>query len=178
MRSDRPILPCPGRTGTTSPRVPDVSVTGPTRGRRSPVPSGTNRSFPPNRTEPDVSPTRTSARRLVTVLLLSLVAVLAPVAGPATAGAAPVLASVGDDVVPSVSGPQSALPGRVAPGGPVPDDGGTPAGHPGPLLDALLLALPEVPATGPAGTAVEAGATAGLDPGHGSPTDARGPPAA
>lgn len=121
--------------------------------------------------------TRTPARRLVAVLLLSLVAVLAPIAGPPTAEASPA-ASAADDVVPAVAGPPSALPGRQAPLGPVLDDRTTPAGHPGPALDTLLLAPPEAPATGPAGTAVAVSATAGLDPGHGSPADPRGPPEA
>lgn len=123
-----------------------------------------------------MSPTRTPAR-LVAVLLLSLVAVLAPIAGPAAAPPAPA-ATASDDVVPAVAGPPSALPGRHAPAGPVLDDRTTPPGHPGPVLDTLLLAPPDAPATGPAGTAVERTATAGLDPGHGSPADPRGPPQA
>lgn len=123
-------------------------------------------------------PTRTLAPRLVAVLLLSLVAVLVPVVGPAAAHAAPVPASVGHDTGPTVTGPQSALPGRLLPGGALPGDGDAPAGHPGPVLDTLLPALPGVPATGPADTAVDRSATAGLDPGRGSPGDPRGPPAA
>ncbi|MBP2369147.1 hypothetical protein [Pseudonocardia parietis] len=121
-------------------------------------------------------PTRTLAPRLVAVLLLSLVAVLAPVAGPAAAEATQVPASVGNDGTPWAAGPQSALPGRLLPGGFLTGGGDIPAGHPGPALDALLLALPAVPATGPSGATVDRSATAGLDPGHGSPTDPRGPP--
>jgi hypothetical protein len=120
-----------------------------------------------------VSATRTPARRLVAVLLLSLVALLAPVAGSATAAEA-TPASAGNEWAPAVSVQPSALPGRLAPAGALADDGT----HPGPVLDALLLAPPDAPVTGPAGTAVDHSATAGLDPGHGSPADLRGPPTA
>jgi hypothetical protein len=119
-----------------------------------------------------VSATRTPARRLVAVLLLSLVALLVPVAGSATAEATP--AAAGNEWAQAVSVQPSALPGRLAPAGALSDDGT----HPGPVLDALLLAPPEAPVTGPAGTAVDRSATAGLDPGHGSPADLRGPPTA
>jgi len=134
-------------------------------------------AVPPEADGPDVSATRTPARRLVAVLLLSLVAVLALVAGAATAEATPEGGSVGNDVALAVAAPQSTLLGRLTPTG-LPSDGTTPAGHPGPVLDTLLLAPPEAPVTGPAGTVVDLSATTGLDPGHGSLADPRGPPTA
>lgn len=124
-----------------------------------------------------MSSTAALARHLVAVLLVSLVAVFALVAGSATAGATPGWVSVGDDVAPVAAGPQSALPGRLVPSGPLSGDGVTPAGHPGPVLEVLLLAPPAVAVAGPAGTVGDHSATTGLDPGHGSRTDPRGPPA-
>ncbi|WP_145982628.1 MULTISPECIES: hypothetical protein [unclassified Pseudonocardia] len=125
-----------------------------------------------------MSPTRTPARRLAAVLLLSLVAVLAPVAGPATAWADPVPASVGSDAAPAAAGPQSALATRPVPGGPLPADDAAPPGPPGPALDALVLAPPQVTAAAVARPVAEKRATTGLDPGHASASTLRGPPAA
>ncbi|MEU6696928.1 hypothetical protein [Pseudonocardia sp. NPDC046786] len=123
-----------------------------------------------------MSPTRTPARRVVAVLLLSLFAVLAPVAGPTVAEPAPAPTTVHSEFAPSASAPQSALPGRAAPGGPgsAPDDS-TVHGHPGPALDALVLALPEVAADG---ATPDRDPTTGPEPGHRTPADPRGPPTA
>ncbi|BBG02902.1 MULTISPECIES: hypothetical protein [Pseudonocardia] len=123
-----------------------------------------------------MSPTRTPARRIVAVLLLSLFAVLAPVAGPAVADTPPVPTTLHSEFAPSASAPQSALPGRAAPGGPgsAPDDA-TAHGHPGPALDALVLALPEVGGDTPD---TDRDPTGGPEPGHRTPADPRGPPAA
>lgn len=123
-----------------------------------------------------MSPTRTPARRLGAVLLLSLFAVLAPVAGPSVAEAVAVPTTLHSEFAPSASAPQSALPGRATPGGPgpVPDDT-TGHGHPGPALDALVLAPPEIAV---AAAPADRDPTAGPDPGHRAPVAPRGPPAA
>jgi hypothetical protein len=124
-----------------------------------------------------VSATGAPARRLVAVLLASLVAVLAVVAGPVTAEATPERVSVGNDGAPVIAGPHATHHGRFVPAG-LPGDGTTPAGHPGPVLDTLLLAPPDAPAAGGAGAAADRGAAAVIGPGHSCPADPRGPPTA
>ncbi|ALE73967.1 hypothetical protein AD006_22400 [Pseudonocardia sp. EC080610-09] len=187
MRSDHPILPCRA-AGERTPRPsrarrPPGAATGATGARADPAAprAGTvadELQLPLEPDGPDVSPTRTPARRLAAVLLLSLVAVLAPVAGPATAWADPVPASVGSDAAPAAAGPQSALATRPVPGGPLPADDAAPPGPPGPALDALVLAPPQVTAAAVARPVAEKRATTGLDPGHASASTLRGPPAA
>lgn len=120
-------------------------------------------------------PTRSPARRLVAVLLLSLVAALAPVAGSLTAGAAPATAAAaaGQDVAPAEAS-RPALLGRSASDGPVAPDA---TGHPGPALDVLVLDAAGLPHDAPA-PADDRTTAAAPEPGTGADFGSRGPPRA
>lgn len=122
-----------------------------------------------------VRTTRSPARRLVAVLLLSLVAALAPVAGSLTAEAVPATAaaSVGQDVAPAEA-PRPALLGRSAHDGPVAPDA---TGHPGPALDLLVLDAAGLPHDAP-GPVDDRTTTAAPEPGIGADIGSRGPPRA
>ncbi|WP_226353499.1 hypothetical protein [Pseudonocardia sp. ICBG601] len=116
--------------------------------------------------------TRSPARRLVAVLLLSLVAALAPVAGSLTAEAVPATAaaSVGQDVAPAEA-PRPALLGRSAHDGPVAPDA---TGHPGPALDLLVLDAAGLPHEAP-GRVDDRTTAAAPEPGTGADIGSRGP---
>jgi hypothetical protein len=122
-----------------------------------------------------VRTTRSPARRLVAVLLLSLVAALAPIAGSLTAEAVPATAaaSVGQDVAPAEA-PRPALLGRSAHDGPVAPDA---TGHPGPALDVLVLDAAWLGHGAPA-PAEDWTTTAAPEPGSGADIGSRGPPRA